>query len=45
MYIGSDRDQNEDEVYEFDLVCPFNIIEGKCPSITTGDRTGMLLHK
>ncbi|MDB9930742.1 autotransporter outer membrane beta-barrel domain-containing protein [Candidatus Pelagibacter sp.] len=43
MYIGSDRDQDEDEVYEFDLVCPFNIIEGKCPEITKGDRTGIAI--
>jgi len=44
MYIGSDRDENgKDEVFEFDLVCPFNIIEGKCPSITTGDRTGIAI--
>ncbi len=40
MYIGDDNDQ---EIYEFDLVCPFNIIEGKCPSITENkDRTGMV---
>jgi hypothetical protein len=44
MYIGSDRDQVEDEVYEFDLVCPFNIIEGKCPAITENNvRTGMAI--
>ena len=44
MYIGSDRDQDEDEVYEFDLVCPFNIIEGNCPSITeNNERTGMAI--
>ncbi len=43
VYIGSDRDQNsKDEVYEYDLVCPFNIINGKCPSITDNSvRTGM----
>ena len=41
MYVGSDDDSVTDEVFEFDLVCPFNIIEGKCPSITTGDRTGI----
>ena len=42
VYIGSDRDQNKDEVYEYDLVCPFNIIRGKCTSITENrDRTGV----
>tara|TARA_E500000178_G_scaffold141055_1_gene140686 strand:+ start:206 stop:2437 length:2232 start_codon:yes stop_codon:yes gene_type:complete len=41
MYIGDDTAQ---EIYEFDLVCPFNIIEGKCPSITENkDRTGMAI--
>tara|TARA_B100001175_G_scaffold280031_1_gene257569 strand:+ start:1262 stop:3487 length:2226 start_codon:yes stop_codon:yes gene_type:complete len=41
MYIGDDTAQ---EIYEFDLVCPFNIIEGKCPSITeNSDRTGMAI--
>ncbi|MDA9604010.1 autotransporter outer membrane beta-barrel domain-containing protein [Candidatus Pelagibacter sp.] len=43
MYVGSDDDSVTDEVFEFDLVCPFNIIEGKCPSITTGDRTGIAI--
>ena len=46
MYIGGDRTIDEelgDVVNEFDLVCPFNIIEGKCPSITTGDRTGIAI--
>ena len=29
-------------IYEFDLVCPFNIIAGKCPPITENkDRTGI----
>ena len=28
---------------EYDLVCPFNIIEGKCPEITKGDRTGIAI--
>ncbi|MDA9650473.1 autotransporter outer membrane beta-barrel domain-containing protein [Candidatus Pelagibacter sp.] len=41
MYVGSDDDSVTDEVFEFDLVCPFNIIEGKCPEITKGDRTGI----
>ena len=35
IYIGNDRDQNSaDQVMEYDLVCPFNIIAGKCPSIS-----------
>lgn len=39
MYVGDD-DQNN--IYEFDLVCPFNIIAGKCPTITENkDRTGI----
>ena len=42
VYIGSDRDENNDEVYEYDLVCPFNIIDGvECEAMTEGDRTGM----
>ncbi len=52
IYIGSDFNwdseteandgDNPDQVLEFDLVCPFNIISGKCPSITdNSDRTGM----
>ena len=35
LYIGNDNNQNSaDQIMEYDLVCPFNIIEGKCPSIT-----------
>ena len=31
-------------IYEFDLVCPFNIIAGKCPPITeNNNRTGMAI--
>jgi len=46
MYLGTDRvnqgDANADRINEIDLVCPFNIIAGKCPSITeNSDRTGM----
>ena len=51
LYIGSDfmwdseteanDGDNPDQVLEFDLVCPFNIIDGACPTITEGDRTGM----
>ncbi|MDA7556343.1 autotransporter outer membrane beta-barrel domain-containing protein [Candidatus Pelagibacter sp.] len=40
MYTLNDEDE---DVLEYNLVCPFNIIEGKCPSITTGDRTGMAI--
>ena len=45
MYVGND-DCNDnhpvDKVFEFNIVCPFNIISGSCPSITdNGDRTGM----
>ncbi|MDA9077010.1 autotransporter outer membrane beta-barrel domain-containing protein [Candidatus Pelagibacter sp.] len=44
LYIGNDNNQNSaDQIMEYDLVCPFNIIEGKCPSITTGDRTGIAI--
>jgi hypothetical protein len=44
LYIGRDADQNtDDEIMEFDLACPFNIIEGKCPEITKGDRTGIAI--
>ncbi len=39
MYVGHDTTSS---IYEFDLVCPFNIIEGKCPPITENkDRAGM----
>ena len=39
MYVGHDT---TDAIFEFDLVCPFNIIEGKCPPITENkDRTGI----
>ena len=35
---------NANEILEYDLICPFNIISGKCPSITeNSDRTGMAL--
>ena len=40
MYVGDD---DNDDITEFDLVCPFNIIEGKCPPITENkDRTAMM---
>ena len=39
MYVGDD---DNDDITEFDLVCPFNIISGNCPSITeNSDKTGM----
>ena len=48
LYIADDSSTNNgggnglENVFEFDLVCPFNIISGKCPSITeNSDRTGM----
>ena len=37
LYIGTDQDNpsdSADHVNELDLVCPFNIIVGKCPAIT-----------
>ena len=34
-------DTGNEEIFEFDLVCPFTIIAGKCPPITAGDRTAM----
>ncbi|MDB9741141.1 autotransporter outer membrane beta-barrel domain-containing protein, partial [Candidatus Pelagibacter ubique] len=45
MYIGNDDSGSNDidRVHEYNLVCPFNIIEGTCPSITTGDRTGIAI--
>ncbi len=40
MFVSDDN--GDDSIHEFDLVCPFNIIAGKCPSITeNSDRTGM----
>ncbi len=48
MYLTKDRsgnpDSGSDQIIEYDLVCPFTIITGKCPSITENkDRTGMAL--
>ena len=44
MYVGSDDDSVADEVHEFNLVCPFNIIASKCPPITENkDRTGIAM--
>ena len=40
MFVSDDN--GSDTIHEFDLVCPFNIIAGKCPSITeNSDRTGI----
>ena len=45
MFIGNDQSDNNpsgDNIFEFDLVCPFNIIAGKCPPITESSvRTGI----
>mgnify|MGYP001348069021 CR=1 FL=1 len=39
LYVSS---FNTEDIFEFDLACPFNIISGKCTSITeNSDRTGM----
>ena len=48
MYVTKDRSTNPDagldQVIEYDLVCPFNIIAGKCPSITENkDRAGLAI--
>ena len=36
MYVGSDPSggYGTTRIYEYDLVCPFNIIQGKCPPIS-----------
>ncbi len=36
MYVGSDTSggYGTTRIYEYDLVCPFNIIQGKCPPIS-----------
>ena len=45
MFIGNDQSDSNpsgDNIFEFDLVCPFNIIAGKCPPITESSvRTGI----
>jgi len=42
LYIGNDNDAGTDQVMEYDLVCPFNIISGDCPPITEDEvRTGI----
>ena len=44
LYIGNDNNMNSaDQLMEYDLVCPFNLFAGKCPSITeNSDRTGIV---
>ena len=40
MFVSDD--EGDDEIFEFNLPCPFNIIAGKCPSITENkERTGI----
>ena len=45
LIIANDFNQySADNLMEYDLVCPFNIIAGKCPPITENkDRTGMAI--
>ena len=40
MFVSDDN--GDDSIHEFDLVCPFNIIAGKCPPVTENSvRTGI----
>ena len=42
LYIGNDNNTGTDEVMEYDLACPFNIIAGTCPEIDENkDRIAM----
>ena len=42
LYIGNDNNSGTDQVMEYDLACPFNIIAGKCPPVTENSvRTGI----
>ena len=43
LYIGNDENDGDvDQIMEYDLVCPFTIFAGTCPSITeNSDKTGM----
>jgi len=43
LYVGNDTNENDDEVMEYDLACPFNLFLGKCSAITIGDRTGIAI--
>ncbi|MDA9877059.1 autotransporter outer membrane beta-barrel domain-containing protein [Candidatus Pelagibacter sp.] len=39
MFVSDDN--GDDSIHEFDLVCPFNIIAGKCPPVKNSVRTGI----
>ncbi|MDB9957251.1 autotransporter outer membrane beta-barrel domain-containing protein [Candidatus Pelagibacter sp.] len=42
MFVSDDN--GDDSIHEFDLVCPFNIIAGKCPPVTeNNERTGIAI--
>ena len=47
MFIGNDQSDTNpsgDNIFEYNLVCPFNIISGKCPPISENKvRTGMAI--
>ena len=48
LYIGRDSNDpnadDDDQIMEYDLVCPFNIIAGKCPPVTENSvRTGLAI--
>ena len=42
LYIGNDNNAGTDQVMEYSLACPFNIIAGNCPPVTENSvRTGI----
>ena len=42
LYIGNDKNENDDDqITEYDLACPFNIIKGGCRAIANKDRIGI----
>ena len=44
MFVGRDNNAADRGIIEYDLVCPFNIIAGKCPPITENkDRAGIAM--
>ena len=44
MYVSKDRSGgNGDEIFEYDLACPFNVVSGKCE--LTKDRTALAESK
>ncbi|MDC1496813.1 autotransporter outer membrane beta-barrel domain-containing protein [Pelagibacteraceae bacterium] len=46
MFIADDGSRDSElveEIYEFDLACPFNLFAGKCNAISESDRTGMAI--